>query len=71
MLSREQKLSIAGGLSTSNLQQYEIRIRKLMGEVKLFETIGNESLVFAQQINKHYVKRDGFIPRKVLELINT
>lgn len=59
MLTRQQRYSIATGLAVSNLQAIAARLQ------------GNqEALEFATTIDKHYRKRDGFIPRAVLRIVN-
>lgn len=54
-----QRYAVATRLSIDTLEN---TLRKIVGE---------ELKEFAKQIDKHYKKRDGFIPREVLRILNS
>ncbi len=65
-LSRQQKYSIASGLATG---KPEPLLAKMRSSGLFSESEIREAEAFAREIDKHYKKRDGFVPDKVRKLI--
>jgi hypothetical protein len=66
MLNNQQNSQLLGHYPP--LPAYiEILKRKTAG-VKFLEKMTDEAIVFASEIDKHFKKRDGFIPQEVLRL---
>jgi hypothetical protein len=59
MLTKQQQYSIASTLATSSTATVKT---KLAGN--------SEAISFIEKIEKYFVKKDGFIPKQVLKIIN-
>lgn len=70
MLTASQKYSIASTLSTSSLETYIGKVKNLpeYKDAKLFRDFADQAIEFATKIDKLYVKKDGFVPKRVVEL---
>lgn len=66
MQTKQQMYSIASTLSTSSLDATIKQIRSL----GLDHIATLTAIEFAQTIDKHYKRRNGFVPLAVIKLIN-
>lgn len=61
-----QKYSVATMLATNS---YKETVRRIRWSYEQLGEDPSEMLEFAEKINPLYKKRDGFVPKKVLDLI--
>ena len=64
LMTRNQKYAIATSLATSSLEATIAKLDCLDTDLRV------AGIAFANSIDQHYRKRDGFIPRAVIRLIN-
>jgi hypothetical protein len=65
MLSQSQKYSIASMLAINTLDAATATIERFNDSA-----VSVEASDFARRIDKFYRKRDGFVPRRVIDIIN-
>lgn len=65
MLTHNQRYAIASSMAVSSL---ETVIARLLKHGKELDHYPSEEITFARSINVYFGKRDGYIPKQVLQL---
>lgn len=66
-LNKQQMYNIASVLATSDLNAV---LNSITHNELISDDIKKQAVYFANQIDKYYKKRDGFVPQKVINVIN-
>ena len=68
MISPKTKYGIASLLCTGNLGNLESRINQVRSAGLYSQEEVDERIEFARSIDKYFKVRDGFVPKKVVDL---